>query len=403
MAPIVARVFVPEHFGIAALFVAVVAMVEPISALCYDQAALLPKSDGEAQGLIKLSLYSVVMIACLLLAFIIVFTLTGPATELQEQLGLWVWCLPLAASLIGLNSVSENWRIRQNGYSNIARADIAQSLTTPLTRISMGLVYGSSVAALIGGYLTALVVRFALLWKGFPLRNVMRSPEHAFARLQKLAYEFREFPIYNAPARFVRAFSNSLPVLVLGLLFSPLAAGLYAMANRLVGAPSEIVAGAVRRVYLRHAAERYGNDLPLGRFLFKVTAAMFLLGLVPFSVLWLWGEEIVRIILGDNWSDAGLYAELLAPWFFVVWLSSPTAMLYVVMRQQRQWLVSQFVLAFVRTFALLWAYVTGANALESIAAYVAVSVTVNLVLVAGVFWFVRRDDVFRASRDVAAS
>lgn len=390
--------FIPEHFGVVALFLAIVATIEPISAFCYDQASLLPKQDREAKGLIKLSSFSVAIVASVVLIAVVGLQFASQATELQQQLGKSIWLLPFAASLIGLNRVAENWRIRQKAFPSIARADIIQSLTTPLTRIGLGAVFGSSITALLIGYLAALVIRFKLLWSKFPLREIVRNSDHGFEPLKKLAREYREFPIYNAPAQFIRAFSKSLPVLVLGLLFSPAAAGFYAMANRLVGGPSEIVAGAVRRVYLRHAAERFSEGRSLGRFFIRITVTMFLLGLVPFSVLWFWGDELIGIFLGQNWSGAGRYAELLAAWFFVVWVSSPSAMLYVVMRQQKQWLVSQFALAVLRALALFLAFVVGASALQSVAAYVVVSITLNVAVVAYMSWYVVQYETDRVVR-----
>ena len=62
VAPIVARLFAPEAFGVAALFASITGTIGVVACLRYELSIMLPKSDEEAANLFGLSLFFVLII-----------------------------------------------------------------------------------------------------------------------------------------------------------------------------------------------------------------------------------------------------------------------------------------------------------------------------------------------------
>ena len=65
-APIVTRIYSPEHFGVLSVFIAITAMLVPFGTFRYSAAVPLPKNDGLAANL------SVLCMFCLLFMFFVI-------------------------------------------------------------------------------------------------------------------------------------------------------------------------------------------------------------------------------------------------------------------------------------------------------------------------------------------
>src|SRR5699024_6023368 len=73
LSPIVTRLYGPEAFGIMGTFTALTRIIIPVAALTYPIAIVLPKSDKNAKGLIKLSLYITLIIAAITTIILLFF------------------------------------------------------------------------------------------------------------------------------------------------------------------------------------------------------------------------------------------------------------------------------------------------------------------------------------------
>ncbi|HUV60027.1 MAG TPA: hypothetical protein VMW09_07940 [Desulfatiglandales bacterium] len=62
VAPIIARLFAPEAFGVAALFASITGIVGVVACLRSELSIMLPKTDEEAANLLGLSLFFVLII-----------------------------------------------------------------------------------------------------------------------------------------------------------------------------------------------------------------------------------------------------------------------------------------------------------------------------------------------------
>ena len=56
---------------------------------------------------------------------------------------------------------------------------------------------------------------------------------------------------------------------------------------------------------------------------------------IPFTLLALWGKEIFGFLFGREWELAGSLAQLLSPWLFMVFISSPLSTILLVREKQK--------------------------------------------------------------------
>jgi O-antigen/teichoic acid export membrane protein len=334
LTPIVARLFFPEHFGVAALFISIATITSTIGSLRYDQAVVLPKEDSEALGIASLSFVILLLFSALVFCLALSLTWLVPDFSWLQTLGKWSFALPIVVFLYGFASILTFWHMRKKRFKHLAGSQISMSSMTSGSRIVFGISSGSSVSGLILSVFLGLISRIAALLIGFdrtefkPLFKLRRSELIASAK------KYKDFPLYTAPTDLLRIFARNLPVLMLAFMFSSRVVGFYALASRLVRMPVELVSESVRRAYYQKSSELKNDGSALKASLIKITVALAVLGIPPFLTVFLFGETIFTFLLGAEWATAGKYAGILAPFFFAVFVNAPASAILVVLRKQ---------------------------------------------------------------------
>lgn len=389
--PIVARLFTPADFGVAAVFASITGIVSSVASLRYAAAIVLPQSAEEAGQIMAFS-YRVMLFVCLLLGALLGFLqLSQTSVNTFEMLGGWVWAIPIAVFFMSAVLIQESWLTRKKSFKTLSASLVAFNVSTSGSRIAIGAIAGSSAAGLIGGYFFGLFCRFAAQFAG-----VKDGIRESFRRLGKdtaiqIARKYSDFPKFNAPAGLVFAMGQNLPVLLFGTMFSPAIAGLYAMADRLCQVPVTIVSTSVRRVFLQKASEIENRGRSLRKAFTLSVAALSLLGLVPFGVLFSYGQPLATWILGEPWAVAGQYLEIIAPWLFLVWISSPCNAVFIVLRKQKFWLTLTTSITLMRLGSFAIAYAVSAGPEWTLQAFVVASMIGNVANLGLAFLLVSRD------------
>ena len=123
--PLIARMFEPAHFGVAALFISIFAPIGPLSTLCYERAVILPKKDDPAVHLVWLALAILAVFSAAFLLFLGLSEAANFNIPFVDRVGEWKWLLPLALVFYGLMNIAENWLVRAKQFKLIAGSDVA--------------------------------------------------------------------------------------------------------------------------------------------------------------------------------------------------------------------------------------------------------------------------------------
>lgn len=389
--PIVARLFSPGDFGVAAMFVSITSIVATVSSLRYELALVLPKEEPEALTLLAFT-YSVLISTCLIMLLLIAgLETTGISVPPLDLLGNWIWLLPLSVLLLGTTNIQESWLTRKKQFKVASASLVVGNAATSGTRIAFGVLSGSSAWGLITGYLLGAISRCAMQQRAirsisFPA--VYRESE--WREMREVARRYSDFPRLNAPAGAIFSLGQNLPVLLFGAMFTPAVVGHYAMAYRLTEVPVSIVANSIRKVFLQKAADIAARNGNLRRAFLLTIAGLAAIGILPLAIVGLAGQPMLAWLLGDRWMIAGAYLEILAPLLFMVWVASPTNAVFIVLRKQLAWLALQTTLTLLRVASFGFAFALGADAEWTLKAFVAVTVAGYLIEIGIALLFVSR-------------
>jgi O-antigen/teichoic acid export membrane protein len=184
------------------------------------------------------------------------------------------------------------------------------------------------------------------------LRNKSGTPMGTGSRRRMIATVRRHFGLVSksSPAILLNALSWQLPTIVLAVTLGPEAAGAYSLGIRTVHLPLSVLASALstilqQRYLIANPVERAEI---IGRFLHLSVRVV----LPPTAAAVVAGPTLARLLLGEEWNDAGEFARYLAIGIAAWFVSSPLSFLFNVHRNHGAELRSQVVILALKLVAL---------------------------------------------------
>ena len=151
LTPIITRLYSPDAFGGYALYWSVAAFFISVSALRYETAIVLARSDREAVNAVGACLLASVFNAtlCLTLAPLIAQKFL-PSNMLEETRRL-IFFLPILVLITALNQIIVSWLTRKEEFRKFAISDVLTRLIVYISQIMLALAGINSASGLIGG------------------------------------------------------------------------------------------------------------------------------------------------------------------------------------------------------------------------------------------------------------
>jgi len=340
-APIVARLYSPEDFGIYAVFYSLATILSAISSLELRNVALLEadRTQGAHGALLALSVVTVFSLALLtiLLATPVAWLTLLIGANVQPYLR---W-LPVTVLLMGGSQVLYSWATREKEFKILARNKVVLGLSTMLLQIGIGLadvgVIGFIFANLLGLLLASvlLILLFVRTLRILQPRFTSGSAAAQFRRYNRLT-------VWTMPSTLVNTLSQFLPDLLINRFFGAAQLGQYSLAVRMLNMPIAFLSASIQDFFRQQAAAEFNDHGHCKSSFFRfaaLTLAGAMLLIVPVIALI---PYVFPVIFGSQWTEAGTLIQAVAILTIVRFISSPISYVWIIRGQQRLDFLWQF-------------------------------------------------------------
>lgn len=333
-APIVARLYSPEDFGVYAVFFSLATILAAASSLELRHIAMLePTREAGAHG-VQLAMSAVIAFSLLLAAGLIVV----PQRWLVQALGVhavpFLKWLPLTVFLMGASQVLYTWATREKEYRFLARNKLILGGATMTFQISIGLMQPGPIGFIAANLLGLALINallFRLFLRGRRGMNITFGPASAKAQFLR---HFR-LTVWTMPGALVNTTSQFLPDLLINRFFGAAQLGQYSLAMRMLNLPISFLSNSIQEFFRQQSSEEFNTTGQcrgsFWRFLALTTIGAVLLILPVVLVM----PIVFPIIFGAQWSDAGTLVQAVAPLVMIRFVSSPLSYIWIVRGQQK--------------------------------------------------------------------
>lgn len=379
--PVITRMYGPEAYGILGVYIAVAALLIPISALTYPIAIVLPNSQRRAEKIASVSIYTTILLTLFILIIISVFKNHLLLIFNLEVIGNYIFLLPLVILFSGIHQTLEQWNIRELRYKRLANATAIHSIIHNSMIIGLGLISPFHHILIIMETLKNALKAILISFKSFSIYNVKNILNINFKKLFLTARNYKDFPIYRAPEVLLSSSSQAIPILLLSSFFGPSVVGFYTLSKTVLAAPTQLIGKSIGDVIYPKLSNAFNESRDIQKLVTKSTLYLAVLGVLPFGIVILFGPQLFSLVFGEEWNMAGEFARWLSLWSYCLFINIPAVKALPVLSAQAFHLKFTVILLIVRTFSMIFAYHFTQNEIE-VVKYAAISSSIlNIFLI----------------------
>jgi len=334
ISPILTRIYTPEDFGVFALYMAVVSFIAIIVTARYELAIVLPKRDEDAINILFLSL-SIMFTIVFFITLIILFFKNSILEILNvNDIGNFIYLMPLSILLSGLNQSFNYWSNRKEYFGNISSSQIYQSIAIGSTQPILG--YFNVFGGLIIGNLFGRIVSIFTLLNKFLKNDREKVKNVSKVIMIEQMKKYKDFPLINSFHAFSDIMRTSGAVMLISAFFGSAILGFYALSMRVLQVPVAIIGSALGQVLYQKFSSIHNNNESLYPYVKKIVIRLILVALPLFVGLYFIAQDLFVFVFGENWRVAGEYSQILVPYLFMNFLISPISSIPLVLNKQKE-------------------------------------------------------------------
>lgn len=321
--PILSRIYTPDSFGGWGIFSSTIVIVTVILFGGYEYVIVKCK-QSELKDIAHLCAITGL---CVTLLLVIIFNI-GKLLEIGYFINFPSQNLFFIYLLITIILVScQNYANRVERYTLLATSFLILGLAQASFRIlfgyihiySNGLILGTVIAQSIAG--VYLLIRFRKSISSF-FTGVK------LYRIKDIAFKYRSFPLYDAPASLLAFGAFNLPIIILSFYYSRADIGCFSIIIQLLLLPMSFIGAAIGKVYYQQIAAADNDFQIIHDKSLGILRFLSYLSLLPAAFLLCGGNILVVYFLGSQWHLAGQVALCLSIWSIPTILSQPLLPIY---------------------------------------------------------------------------
>lgn len=379
LSPIITRIYSPEDYGSMTIFLAVLSLFS-LGALMYEKAIPISENDEKAVEVLTLSFFVLIIYSSLIALTVFIFgDLLLEAFNAETILN-YSYLIPIGVFLVGLYNILKHWAFREKNYKSISSTTVVQSLSGNFFKIMFGLIGIGPLGLILGTIISQSSGATKLSKPIFKNRNNLFK-KLKLTNIISTAKRFKDFPIFNVPVNFIRRLGDQLPVIFITSFFGVGVAGYYGLAFNIIKTPLKLIGSSVANVFYSEAASiAKTNPKRIKQLSRKLIWKLFLVGLIPFTILILFGPFLFKLIFGQGWEEAGVYARIISIMLLFNLVFSPVSRVYEIYEKQKLNLLLNLLLIVMIVTVFGISLVFDFSAKESIFSYAIVKCMMSLIL-----------------------
>ncbi len=320
ISPILTRIYSPEDFGLLALFLSVTTIFGTIVNGRYELAIMLPKKDEDAINIVALGFIIMSLITLILFVIVIIFNEKIVHLLSNNDIGTWLYIVPLSIFLIGLFNLLNYFNNRKKHYKDIAKANIIKSITMVVFQIVVGYLR-EGAAGLISGQVASQMTANMKLLKNI-IKNKLLLSKISKKKILQVAKRYKEFPKFSIAGALANKATGNLTNILISIFYNVSTLGFYSLVQRVLGVPSALIGNSIGQVFFEEASKEKQLTGKAVKVFKSTVKKLFIIGTPSFGILFFIVEDLFAFVFGEEWRVAGGYARIMIPVFFIGFIVS---------------------------------------------------------------------------------
>ena len=339
--PILTRIYTPSDFGLYGIYIFIFSILSVLSTGRLNNAIVNAKNLSDSK-IILYSTFILLFYFVFLLSVLILIYHQFLNNLFFESRSILVYILPLTLLFSGLTELSNCSLNRISNFDKIAGGKIIISFFTAIIQLffgftgynEIGLVLGFTISRFIGSIYLLISINFSYI----KLKKLFLT------KWWRNFYNSSNYIFFDIPSTFLSISSLQLPNYLFKLYFNQVFAGQFFFVQRLFQAPITLLSGSILEVFKSEAIKECTNTGYFSNAYRKTFKILFFSSFLPSILLYFFVEDLIVLIFGLEWIQAGKISQILILPLFLRFLGNPLSYSLYIREKQRN---NMFLLTFI--------------------------------------------------------
>lgn len=333
--PFITRLYNPENFGEFGVFMAIFGMISPFLGGKLEVALVLEKDKMQKMNLYLLSCAITLFISLISFLVFLYFRQNIISTfNLLIDPNLLL-LIPVALLLLGLKQANRFVLISNDFFGKISISIILEKIAVISSKFVLGLFrpsgFGLIFSDILGKIVTVFYTTLVIIKQGLYL-NIFKS--FYKKEVVKLIKKHKKFPTYELMGDWFNSISNNIPLIIMASFFNIKIIGFYIFSNSTFKQIIALTSKNFGSVYYKKISDI--TEIERKPFTLKLITQLIVFGIFPFVIIAIGAPEIFSFVFSEKWNTAGIYAQIMTPYLFLIFLLKPINSLYRVYDYQEK-------------------------------------------------------------------
>lgn len=371
------RIYNKEHFGEYAIFISVVSLMSIMATFRIEHLIVLEKTIIEAaylseicKKIIKIFSFLSFLLTLILYFFAIPFFSQPP----------FIWLLiPISIFSLSHITIFLSWNNKIKNYKLISTYKVFQAVFVGVVGVLFGFFlkdYGLIIAYIIGLFSSFLLFNFNY-------KKSIKKFNFGYASFKEIRGVFIDNKKYiksSLGLEFFNTVSKYIPNFILNAYYGTGIVGVYDMTLKVLNIPKNIISLNIGELYYQKASVFYHKSKEsFSKITIQTFCTLFLIGFISYLPFIFFGKELFTFVLGDKWKLSGEFSEVIAFWFLLLFVSSPMAYIFYIMKTLKKLFWFIFISFFIKSI-VLWYLVLQKNEIDTVYYYTIICVVLEIIL-----------------------
>lgn len=347
-APVLTRIYSPEEMGELGLYMRIVGFLSAAATLRYEMSFPLPVSDKDSFLLYRLTVrYTKIILIASMIAGLGYFAIQPQGISI---LLLFVFSVVGSFFLVFTNA-GTSWSIRKAKFKPISNAKVVNAGLGNGMKWIFGLAGWGGLGLIFGTLAGQAVSSWIFIKDYFNLKKLF--PVYSKMRMKVLGRRYKDFPLVSFPHSMIDVGRDLLLGVFISVIFSKAIFGYFNHSFTMLRLPLVVIGASIGQVFFNRCSEMVNKGENIHGLLKKTMLQLVLLSLVPFTVIYLFGEPLFAFVFGEEWGVAGHYSEIMAIWLGMNFINSPLSNIPLIINRQREYFVLGLINTGIQLFCFL--------------------------------------------------
>ncbi len=302
------------------------------------------EKEDVAEKIVSLSVYITLIVSLITLLIIGVIDLLSFNWYEEKYSSNWYYLIPVSLLFNGLNLTFSSLAVRKKEFKALSFNKILSAIFVPIFSITLGLLFEGPAGLIVGLLVGQSIATIMLGYKFFSHYRI--NLFISLPKAKKLLFGNRGFIKYAVPSETMNGFVFQLPIIMIASFYnSPGIIGNFNLSNRMLSMPVQLISTSVLDVFRQKASKEFAKNKECKNTYVKTFLLLFGSSLLPFLVLLFFAPYIFKTIFGNNWVQAGVFSQIMAPFFFLKFIVSPLSYMFYIAGRQKEDFIAHFVLS----------------------------------------------------------